>query len=74
MKVTSSGGDTALSKLIQAVEEAEMQKVSMSGYADKIVACFVPFILLIAIATWAVWITIAYVYLNQFESISDHYE
>lgn len=54
VQVTESGAGTLLSKIAAAVEEAQEKKAPIQNIADSVVAYFVPVIILIALATFAV--------------------
>ena len=51
----SVGGDTQLSKIIQAVEDAQASKPTIQRVADKIAGIFVPAIFVIAITSFIGW-------------------
>lgn len=52
---TKIGRDTVLAQIIKLVEEAQGSKVPIQALADKVVAVFVPVVLVIAAVTWGVW-------------------
>lgn len=52
--VSASGAGTLLSKIAAAVEEAQEKKAPIQNIADTVVRYFVPAIILIAVATFAV--------------------
>lgn len=54
-KTTRIGGDTLLAQIIRMVENAQTSKPKIQALADKIVAVFVPIVLIIAAVTFAVW-------------------
>ncbi len=54
-KATRIGSETTLSQIIKLVEDAQGSKAPIQAIADKISAYFVPAVILIAIATFAVW-------------------
>ncbi len=56
VKTTKVGDETVISGIIRLVEEASGSKAPISRLADKISAIFVPLVILIAIATCAVWL------------------
>lgn len=58
MKVTKRDSETVLSQIIHIVEEAQTSKAPIQNIADKITGFFVPVIILIALATFAVWFMI----------------
>jgi Cu+-exporting ATPase len=53
------GADTALSRIIKLVEEAQAARPPIQDLADKVVAVFTPAVLLIALATFAAWLALA---------------
>ena len=55
LRVTRIGNDTALAQIIQLVETAQGSKPPIQGLADKVVAVFVPVVLVIAAVTFAAW-------------------
>jgi len=55
MKATKVGKDTALAAIIEAVKKAQGSKAPIQRLVDKIAGVFVPIVLLIALATAAIW-------------------
>jgi Cu+-exporting ATPase len=55
VEVTKVGSETFLSNVIQMVEHAQTTKVPIQVFADKVVAIFVPVVLLLATTTFLVW-------------------
>ena len=55
VEVMKIGSETFLSKVIQMVENAQTTKVPIQVFADKVVAIFVPFVLLLATFTFFIW-------------------
>lgn len=55
-KATRVGEDTTLSQIIQMVSDAAATKAPIAKVADKVSGVFVPAVILIAIATIAVWL------------------
>jgi Cu2+-exporting ATPase len=51
VRVARTGGETVLSRVVQAVEEAQARKAPVQRAADRVVRLFVPAILLIAAGT-----------------------
>lgn len=56
-KAQKVGNNTMLSQIIKLVEEAQGSKADIEGLADRISSVFVPVVLLIAIASFLLWIT-----------------
>jgi len=54
-RATRVGGDTVLAQIIRMVEEAQSGKPPIQQIADRIAGVFVPVVLLLALATFAVW-------------------
>lgn len=55
---TKIGSDTMLAQIIKMVEEAQGSKAPIQALADKISSVFVPVVLIIALLTLAVWLTV----------------
>ncbi|MEZ4458509.1 MAG: heavy metal translocating P-type ATPase [bacterium] len=58
-RVSRVGADTVLSQIIRLVENAQASKPEIQALADKVVAVFVPVVLVIAVVTFAVWMLVA---------------
>ncbi len=58
IKATKVGKDTFLSQVIKMVEECQGTKVPIQEFADKVTGYFVPAVLLIATATFILWIAV----------------
>jgi Cu+-exporting ATPase len=58
-EVTNVGKDTVLSRIVEMVEEAQGSKAPIARLADVVSGIFTPIVLLIAIATFAVWFALA---------------
>lgn len=56
VRATRVGADTFLSQVIRLVEEAQSSKVPIQEFADRVTARFVPVVILIAAASFAVWL------------------
>ncbi|HSX49107.1 MAG TPA: heavy metal translocating P-type ATPase [Candidatus Saccharimonadales bacterium] len=54
-KATKVGSDTMLSQIIKLVQDAQGSKAPIQRLADQISSYFVPFVIMLAIATFAVW-------------------
>lgn len=55
-KATKIGSDTMLAQIIELVKEAQGSKAPIQRVADTISSYFVPLVILLAIATFSVWI------------------
>ncbi|KAH9262866.1 hypothetical protein BASA82_000121 [Batrachochytrium salamandrivorans] len=55
MRITQTGGNTAVARIVQIVENAQATKAPIERMADEISARFVPFILFISVVTLVVW-------------------
>lgn len=55
-RATRVGSDTALAQIIRLVETAQGSKPPIQGLADRVVAVFVPIVLVIAALTFATWL------------------
>lgn len=58
VRTTSVGNNTFLSKIASSVEEAQESKAPIQDVADRFIGKFVPFVLLVAVATFILWILI----------------
>lgn len=56
LKVTQTGRDTVLARIIQLVEDAQTSKAPIQDVADRISARFVPTVLVIALLTFITWL------------------
>ncbi len=56
VKVTKIGNDTALTKIIRFVEDAQNKKAPISAVADKVAGVFVPIVILIALLSAIIWL------------------
>ena len=57
-EATRVGGETVLAQIIDMVERAQSEKPPIQQMADRIAGVFVPIVLLVALATAAIWLTI----------------
>ncbi len=55
VKVTHIGSDTAVSKIIKFVEDAQTKKAPISQLADRVAGVFVPAVMAIALAAGIAW-------------------
>jgi len=56
IRVTKTGKETALARIIQAVEDAQTRRAPIQAVADRVVGFFVPAILMIALMTLLGWL------------------
>lgn len=56
MRVTRTGGDTILAKIIQFVEDAQNRKAPISRTADRIAGVFVPAVMAVAVIAAISWL------------------
>ena len=55
MQADHVGSDTLLSRIVNLVAQAQRSRAPVQGLADKVAAIFVPIVVLIAVAAFAVW-------------------
>lgn len=58
MRVTGTGRDTVLAQIVRMVREAQTEKAPLQRLADRVASVFVPAVLAIAAATFALWATV----------------
>ena len=56
LQATRVGGDTVLSQIIRMVEEAQGSKPAIQKTADRIASVFVPVVMVVAFATFGIWL------------------
>lgn len=69
-EATKVGGDTLLAHIVRMVEEAQGSKAPIQALADRISSVFVPIVLVIALITLALWLTIGVSVLGSSLAIS----
>lgn len=57
-RATRVGADTVLARIIRLVEEAQGSKAPIQRLADRVASVFVPIVVVIAAATFAVWLAV----------------
>ncbi len=55
LRVTHTGADTALARIVQAVEDAQGSRAPVARLADRVSAVFAPSVLLISLVTLLAW-------------------
>ncbi|MWJ28129.1 heavy metal translocating P-type ATPase [Halomonas sp. ZH2S] len=56
VKATKVGGDTFLSQVVKLIDEAQGSRVPIQEFADRMTGRFVPAVLVIALASFLVWL------------------
>lgn len=59
VRVTHTGDDTTLAKIIKFVEDAQSKKAPISKTADKVAGIFVPAVIIIAVISAVIWLIIS---------------
>jgi P-type Cu+ transporter len=57
LRVTQVGGDTVLAQITRRVQEAQSGKAPIQKLADRVIAWFVPVVMVIALLTFILWYT-----------------
>ncbi|CAM3794804.1 copper chaperone CopZ [Deinococcus saxicola] len=70
VRATRVGSDTALAQIIKLVETAQGSRPPIQGLADRVVAVFVPVVLVIAAVTFAVWLLLGGLWLENGGALS----
>jgi len=55
MRATKVGADTMLAQIVRLVRQAQGSKAPIQRLADKVASVFVPVVIMLALATFAVW-------------------
>lgn len=58
VKLTTISGTSMLDQIIEAVREGQTRRAPVERVADAITGHFVPFVVLVAITTWVVWLSL----------------
>jgi len=67
---SSVGSETVLARIIRMVEEAQGSKAPIQQIADKVAGIFVPVVLVLALLTFLIWLTVGTAYLGFSTSLS----
>ena len=59
IEATALGADTVLAQIVRLVENAQTGKLPVQRVADRVVTVFTPVVLLIAVLTFAAWLTLS---------------
>ena len=57
-RVTATGADTALARIVRMVEDAQATKLPVQALVDRITRVFVPVVIGLAILTLAIWLAV----------------
>ena len=60
VSITGVGGSSMLDQIVKAVREGQTRRAPVERIADTLTAYFVPFVTLIAVLTWIVWLSLGY--------------
>jgi P-type E1-E2 ATPase len=55
IKVTATGAETVLSRIVRLVDEAQGSRAPIQAQADRIASIFAPIVMLVAAATFTCW-------------------
>lgn len=58
MRTSHVGSDTLLSRIVQMVADAQRSRAPIQGLADRVASWFVPAVVVVAIASFAVWLMV----------------
>lgn len=58
VEVTGVGSNTALSQILQLVQDAQNRQVPIQDFADKVAGIFVPTVVVLSILTFLIWYTL----------------
>ncbi|TAQ87078.1 hypothetical protein B7494_g4599 [Chlorociboria aeruginascens] len=60
VKITGAAGSSMLDQIVKAVREGQTRRAPMERIADTLTGYFVPFVTLVAICTWLIWLALGY--------------
>ncbi|WP_295531619.1 heavy metal translocating P-type ATPase [uncultured Thioclava sp.] len=55
-RVTATGGDTVLARIIAMVEQAQGAKLPVQALVDRVTRVFVPAVMVLSLSTFAIWL------------------
>lgn len=58
VKITGVAGSSMLDQIVKAVREGQTRRAPMERIADTLTGYFVPFVTLIAVGTWIIWLAL----------------
>ncbi len=70
VRATKVGADTILAQIVSLVESAQGSKAPIQNLADSVSAIFVPVVLVIALVTLLVWLSIGSIFLGFSQALS----
>jgi Cu+-exporting ATPase len=60
IKVMGIAGSSMLDQIVQVVREGQTRRAPMERIADALTSYFVPFVTMVAICTWIIWLALGY--------------
>jgi len=60
VNITGVAGSSMIDQIVKAVREGQTRRAPMERIADTLTSYFVPFVTLIAIGTWIIWLALGY--------------